>query len=84
MAQHGGPPGWREECDPAGRDLCYDGRSMPPSLTGSTIMLRFLGIILRVLRLEVNIYNVYFTNQFQTPFVRGGGGGGKIRRGDCE
>ncbi len=45
-----------------------------------TISLRFLGIFLRVLRLEVS---VYITNQF---FCSGGGGrGGKlIRRGDCE
>jgi hypothetical protein len=31
--QHGGPPGWLEESDPAGWNLCCDGRSMPPSLT---------------------------------------------------
>ncbi len=36
-----------------------------------TISLKFLGIILRVLRLEV-----YLTGQFQTTFARGGGGGG--------
>ncbi len=29
-----------------------------------TISLRFLGIILGVLRLEVSVYNVYITNQF--------------------
>ncbi len=29
-----------------------------------TISLRFLAIILRVLRLEVSVYNVYTTNQF--------------------
>jgi hypothetical protein len=40
-----------------------------------TISLRFLGITLRVLRHEVTVYNVYITNQFQTAFVRGGGGG---------
>jgi hypothetical protein len=34
--------------------------------------LRFLGIILRVLGLEVSIYNVYFTNQFQTTFAQEG------------
>ncbi len=39
-----------------------------------TISLRFLGIILRVLRLEVSIYNVYITNQSQTTFAEGGGG----------
>jgi hypothetical protein len=33
LAQHGGPPGWLEECDPAGCDLVRDGRSMPPALT---------------------------------------------------
>ncbi len=33
-------------------------------------------IILRVLRLEVSVYNVvYNTNQFQTTFPQGGGGG---------
>ncbi len=40
-----------------------------------TISLRFLGIILRVLTLEVSVYNGYITNQFQTTFVGGGGGG---------
>jgi hypothetical protein len=42
-----------------------------------TISLRFLGINLRVLRLEVSVYNVYITNQFQTTVAGGGGGGGK-------
>ncbi len=32
----------------------------------------FLGIILRVFRLEVSVYNVYITNQFQTTFAQGG------------
>ncbi len=44
----------------------------------STISLRFLGIILRVLRLEVSVYNVYITNQSQTTFAVWGGGGSKI------
>ncbi len=39
-----------------------------------TISLRFLDIILRVLRLEVSVYNVYITNQFQNTFAQGGGG----------
>jgi hypothetical protein len=39
-----------------------------------TISLRFLSIILRVLRLEVSVYNVYITNEFQTTFAQGGGG----------
>ncbi len=30
MTQHGGPPGWLEESDPAGWDLSCDGQSMPP------------------------------------------------------
>jgi hypothetical protein len=48
-----------------------------------TISLRFLGIILRVLRLEVSVYNVNITNEFQTTIAKGEGG--KIRsRGDCE
>jgi hypothetical protein len=36
-----------------------------------TIALRFLGIILRVLRLEVSVNNIYITNKFQTTFARG-------------
>jgi hypothetical protein len=28
-----------------------------------SVQLRFLGIFLRVLRLEVSVYNVYITNQ---------------------
>ncbi len=40
-----------------------------------TISLRFLGIILRVLRREVSIYHVYITNQIQATFAF---------RGDCE
>ncbi len=36
-----------------------------------TISLRFLGIILIVLRLEVSLYNVYITNQFQPLFLGG-------------
>ncbi len=41
--------------------------------------MRFLGIILRVLRLEIFLYNVYITNHFhhfQNTFDRGGKGGG--------
>jgi hypothetical protein len=30
--------------------------------------------MLRVLRLEVSVYNVYITNQFQSTFAQGGGG----------
>ncbi len=46
---------------------------------------KFLGhIILRVLRHEVSLYNVYITNQFQTIFARGGGGEVKsVSEGDC-
>ncbi len=32
--------------------------------------MRFLGIILKVLRLEVFVYNVYITNQFQNPLAQ--------------
>ncbi len=39
-----------------------------------TISSRFLGITLRVRRLEVSVYNVYITNHFQTTFAHGGGG----------
>jgi hypothetical protein len=44
---------------------------------GCTISLRFLGIIMIVLRLEVFVHNVYITNQFQTSFAQEGGGGGR-------
>jgi hypothetical protein len=33
LAQHGGPPGWLEESNPAGCDFLRDGRSIPPALT---------------------------------------------------
>ncbi len=36
-----------------------------------TISLRFLGIILRVFRLEVSASNVYIANQFQATFFLG-------------
>ncbi len=49
-----------------------------------TISLRFLGIILRVLRLEVSLYKVYITNQFQTTFAKKGGVVKSVRRVDCE
>ncbi len=39
-----------------------------------TISSRFLDLIVRVLRLEVSIYNVYISDQLQTTFARGGGG----------
>ncbi len=52
----------------------YTRRNWPWSrIHERTISLRFLGIILIVLRLEVSVYNVYTTNQFQTTFVQGGG-----------
>jgi hypothetical protein len=51
-----------------------------------TISLRFLVKILRVFRLEVFVYNVYITNQFQTTFEKKGWGEGvkSFSRGDCE
>jgi hypothetical protein len=36
-----------------------------------TISLRFLGIILSVLRLVVSVYNVYMINQLKTSFAQG-------------
>ena len=41
-----------------------------------TISLSFLGIIFRVLRLEVTVYNVYITNSFKAISLGGGGAGG--------
>ncbi len=38
--------------------------------------MRFLGIILRVRRFDVSVYNVYITNQFKPLLLGGGGGGG--------
>jgi hypothetical protein len=32
--------------------------------------LKFLGIILRILRLEDSVHNVYITNQFQITFAQ--------------
>ncbi len=39
-----------------------------------TISLRFLGIILRVVKHEVSVHNVYITNKFRTTFNQGGRG----------
>jgi hypothetical protein len=46
-------------------------------LTGSriyerTISSRFLGKILRVLRVKLSLYNVYIKNQFETTFAHVG------------
>jgi hypothetical protein len=49
----------------------------------SKISLRFLGIILRKLRLEVSVYNENITNQFQTTSAQGWGVKSGSR-GDCE
>ncbi len=41
--------------------------------------------VLRLLRLEVSLYNVYITNHFKPHLLKGGGGGVKsVSRGDCE
>jgi hypothetical protein len=40
---------------------------------------RFLGIILRVLRLEVYIYNVYITKPVSDHFCSREGGGGRVK-----
>ncbi len=45
-----------------------------------TISLRFLGIILKLLKIEVSLYDVYITNHLQTTFAHGGKGwGSKIQ-----
>ncbi len=36
LAQHGAPPGWLEESDPAGCVLVRGGRSMLPAMTDHT------------------------------------------------
>ncbi len=59
--------------------------AFPPSLLRpeaefmNVISLTFLGIILRVLRLEVSIYNVYLTIPVSNNFCSRRGRGGKIR-----
>ncbi len=44
LVQHGGPPGWLAERDPAGCDFDRDGRSIPPALT--TPLAAVLGYLL--------------------------------------
>jgi hypothetical protein len=44
--------------------------SLQKPISWSTISLRFLGIILRFLGLEVSIYNVYITNQCLVTFAQ--------------
>jgi hypothetical protein len=51
--------------------ICTEQHMYRSRIHECTILLRFLGIILRVLRFEVSIYNVYITNQFQTTFAHG-------------
>jgi hypothetical protein len=42
-----------------------------------TVSLKFLFIILRVLRLEVSVHNVQLQTSLKPLLLRGGGGGGK-------
>ncbi len=44
-----------------------------------TFSLRFLGIVLKVLRLKVSVYNVY--TSFKQLMLRGGGGGDPLVEG---
>ncbi len=49
---------------------------MPKPNSGMSEFVEFLGIILRVLRLETSVYiEVYIKNQFQTTLLEEGGGG---------
>ncbi len=62
-------------CSAQSIDLLHCSRTVSRSrIHECTILLRFLGIILRVFRPEVFVHNVYITNQFQTTFAQGGGG----------
>jgi hypothetical protein len=56
--------------------LCFQTRSR---IHERTISLRFLGIILGVLILEVSVNNVTLQTSFKPLLLRGGGGGVKIR-----
>jgi len=64
--------------------LLYPPSPLPPPLLSRSrihehkISLRFLCIILRVLRLEVFVYNVYTKTSFKQFLLKGGGG--KIRK----
>ncbi len=62
-------------------DLVYEYPHYRNRIHERTISLRLLDIILRVLRLEVFLYNVYIANQFKTTFAQGGGI--KIRLNRC-
>ncbi len=62
---------YRENCQRYPSSLEEEDRSR---IHERTISLRFLGIILRVLRLEISLYNVYITNHFQTTFAQWGAG----------
>ncbi len=69
-----------EKCSRSQAAFCKHSKGKTRShIHERTISLKFLGISLRVLRLEISVYNVYITNQFQTTFARGGGGGGVVK-----
>ncbi len=58
---------------------CIQSLQKPNSWTYNFLSLRFLGILLRVLRLEVSVYKVIQTSF--NPLLLGGGGGGSVTRG---
>ncbi len=66
--------GWGQLSPPSRPPVYWSTEAILNPNSWTQILLRFLGIILRVLRLEVSVYNVYITNQFQTTFSAGGGG----------
>jgi hypothetical protein len=55
--------------------MCPTAKESRSRIHERIISLRFLDIILRVLRHEDSVYNVYITNQFQVTFAQRGGGG---------
>ncbi len=59
---------------PHGLNVCIIYMHTGSQINKHRISLRFLGIILRIHRLEVSIYNVCLTNQFQTTFAQEGRG----------
>ncbi len=70
LAQHGGPPGWLEESDPAGCDFVRDGRSIPPPMTDRTacLGLELLSCSWAACELLVNPADVLVLNVNKKPF----------------
>ncbi len=74
MTQHGGPSGWLEESEPAGGDLCCNGRSMPPSLTDRTVCSGHEQLSCELLANPAAVANVLVQNVHKKPSRKEGMG----------